>query len=263
MLYADFVYDTISSDEFGVKCISFSPVSGAEKIPMHNTNLNQELAAASNEFKIVSQTYSQPLTFTFQLMNRDERPISPAQERAIKKWLLKKAQYAWFTILEPQYADLWFKANISNPKNIVVMDVSGLEFTVTCSTPFAYSDLHELQFTATKGQPSLSLYVDNDEAAYIYPSMAITMAADGDFEIKNSREPDKNKIFSIKGLRKGEIITLDGSLPHMSSSIKTHNLYDKFSFHWPYLIDGENHLSFSQPCEVSLTYRETRKVGVN
>lgn len=256
MIYSDFVFDSICSDEYGVICVSFEN-SNITKTAVNTTKLTQNFVGG--EFKIVEQTYSEPLNFKFQLLNNNYTDISQYQERAIKKWLMKKNKYSWFTILSSEYSDLFFKANISNPVNIFINGLNGIEFTVTCSTPYAYSELIE-EYLDFSQSSSYSLYIDNDEETCIYPDIKITMLESGTLELRNNSIGNK---MEIKNLVVGEVITINHSLPIIESSIQGKYIYDNFNFVWFTFADGNNLIESNKKCTIQLNYREIRKVGVN
>lgn len=262
MILSDFCYDGISCDEYGVFIAAYQGINvGA--MDTVKTNLKTEKSRFSNEFKIVSQEYEEPLSFEIQVFNRDKSSISSEQERAIKKWLIQRGKYKWFTILDARYSDVWLKANIHSPKNIRVNDVIGMSFQVSCSTPFVYSDLLEEEFVFNNASRSCMIYVDNDEDSVIYPDMEITMSSAGDLEIYNSLDTNKNH-FKITGLKAGEVVTINGSIPSMESTEDTrmNTVYNRFSKYWFSFSDGENEISVSNNCRIVFKYRETRRVGI-
>lgn len=258
-----FTYDDISSDEYGVIVAEFESTTTGKVGVAHATDLKIEKSNRSNEFNIVSQTYSSPLEFEIQVFMREGNVITQEHERALKKWLLQRGCYKWFTIYDRRYANIHFKANIHSPENIRVGDVVGISFQVTCSTPYGYSEEIEQEFEFNDSMRTAEFYVDNDEDIWIYPDMEITMLSDGDLEIVNSLDENKHT-FKLEGLTAGEVITVNGTLPsiHSSSDGILDTIYQKFSKYWLRLADGDNTLTVSNNCTVKLKYREIRKVGV-
>lgn len=262
MIHADFVFDGVSCDEYGV-CIAEFNSSEVGKIgTSQKTTFVTEQTRRNDIFHIISQKYSEPLTFEMQIFCRDFSAITQEHERKLKKWLMQRGKYKWFTILDKRYAGIWFKVNIHSPENIKINDVVAISFQVTCDAAYAYSDLIEEGFESTNENRTMSIYVDNDDDSPIYPDMEITMLSNGNLEIKNDIDENKNT-FKITGLKTGEVITIKGELPSIESSKDTlsSNIYNRFSKYWLWLADGDNNITVSNNCILKLSYREKRKVG--
>ena len=264
MIHKNFTYDGISCDEYGVYIGAFNQIETGKMAVMPAADLKTVRSRRSDIFHIVSQNYSSPLNFEMQLFGRNYGAITQEHERALKKWLLKKGQYKWFSILDKRYANLWFRANIHSPENIRVNDVIGISFQVSTNAPYAFSDLIEHSLDFTENAAAASVYVDNDEEAGIYPEMEITMLADGDLIITHESDTYKKNQSKLTGLKAGEIITVNNEIPFIESTNDTllKKVYDRFSKYWFFLKDGENVISVSNHCIVTLRYREIRKAGV-
>lgn len=262
MIYARFIADKESSEEYGLICVSFDEVSGAEKVSGGcKTELITEKTPRSNTFNITSQEYSEPLSFTFQVINEDASDIEEIEERMIKKWLCKRGKYIDFYIDDIRFYDKVFNVNIHDPQIIKVNGVNGMEFTATCKYPYALSTpIVKLDNITTQNQ-QIKLYIDNDDDSYIYPDIVITANASGTLSITNNTELD-NHVFTINNLTVGEVITIAGNTPDISSSISSHDVWVDFNKHWLRFVDGYNMLTVSNLCTIKLTYSEPRKVGV-
>lgn len=260
-MFDRFVFDGIPCNEYGVVCVSFTPAS-MNTISAQESELKTEKSIRGDTFHITSQEYTKPLSYTIQIVNRDYTPISAIQERALKKWLCQKGKYKLFCVLDKRYADIWFFANISNPKSIYITDTVGMEFTVTTNAPFGFSDIRDKQWIMGKDDVINDLYVDNDEELPIYPDIVITAKESGSLTLVNNSIADAPNTLVINNCIAGEIISLECSYPHISSSIPSHNVFNDFNSYWPYLIDGYNRISVNKPCILQFKYREFRKVGI-
>ncbi len=262
MIHADFVFDGISCDEYGVCIAEFNSREIGKIGISQKTSFVTEQSRRNDTFNIISQKYDTPLEFEMQIFCRDFSDITQEHERILKKWLMQCGKYKWFTILDKRYAGIWFKANIHSPENIIVNNVVAISFQVTCDAAYAYSDLIEEEFELNNENRTAFIYVDNDDDTPIYPDMEITMLSNGNLEIKNNIDKNKNT-FKITNLKAGEIITIKGDLPSIESSKDTlfSNIYDRFSKYWLWLADGNNNLSVNNNCILKLNYREKRRVG--
>lgn len=260
-MFERFVFDGISCDEYGVTCVTFSS-SAMNAISAQQTNLKTEKSIRGDIYHITSQGYSEPLTYTMQIINRDFSPISATQERTLKKWLCQRDTYKPLCILEKHYADIWFYANINNPKSIYVVDTVGLELTVTTNAPFAFSDIrHKIWVLEADGAIN-DFYVDNDEAFPIYPDLTVTTAEAGAFSLVNTSIAHNPNTLTIDNCSAGEMIHLECAYPFISSCNASHNVFDDFNKWWPYLIDGYNRITVNKPCTLEFQYREYRKVAI-
>lgn len=260
-MFERFVFDGIACNEYGVMCVSFAS-PGMKTIPSQESELKTEKSVRGEIFHITSQKYSNPLTYTMQIVNKDYTPISAIQERALKKWLCKRGGYKLFCVLEKRYADIWFFANINNPKLINVCDTVGMELTVTTNAPFGFSDVRDKRWIMAGNDVIEDLYVDNDEELPIYPDLQITMNESGTLTLVNNSITDVDNTLKLENLISGEVITLDCSYPYISSSVQTHNIFNDFNKFWPYLIDGYNRVTVDKSCTLEFKYREYRKVGI-
>lgn len=261
MIGTKFTYNGRSCDEYGLFVGEFEETSTGKMGVVHQTDLITARSNKNNEFNIIAQPYSSPLSFEMKIFNKDSVNISQEQERAIKKWLLQRGQYHWFSMIDQRYGNIHLKANIHSPENIRVgNNIVGMSFRVSASTPYGYSEIIEQEFKVTDSVNIFNLYVDNDEDIWLYPDMTIQMLSDGNLEISNSLDDSKN-IFKIENLKTNEIITINGSLPLICSSLNA-DIFNNFSKVWLRIADGDNVITVSNNCIITLTYREIRKVGI-
>lgn len=257
-MYSNFTFNGFGNDEFGVVCVGFdfaSPTTYAGQ----TTKLTTELSSLGREFEIVDQPYSEPMSFTFQIVNKDGSKIGQEQERRITKWLCHRGEYSWMFIQEHRFSDIFFKANISNPKIIVIQDVIGMEFTVTTSFATCFSDEYEYSFSLTHDDNNVELYLANDDECEIYPYVEITLNEPGDLIIKNTVDND-DYFFKISNVVAGEKIIIDNELPLIETNISTHKAWNDFNKKWLRLYDDYNHIEVNLECIMTIKYRETRRL---
>lgn len=259
-MFADFSFNGVGNDEYGVMCVSFES-SSKQTYSGQTTKLNTQLAGDGREFEIYDQKYSEPMTFSFQIINKNGKNIEQEQERHLNKWLCHKGEYSWMFIQEPRYADIYFRAVISNPKIIVISDVVGLEYTVTTSAATCFSDEYDSYVSLTRTDNWFELYLFNDDECIIYPQLEVTIREAGDFRLQNSAEDDETVYMEIKGVSVGEIISVDCELPFISSST-SHDVWNSFNKFWFRLYDGYNRITANLACSINIKYRETRRLIV-
>lgn len=225
------------------------------------TKLVTEIAGKGLKFNISSQKYDKPMQFYFQIVNKDYSDITPEQERNINKWLCRRGTFSWMFIHEPRYADIHFKANISNPQIIVVSGVIGLEYTVTTSAATCFSDLHEYTVDLMHSDNSFDIFMFNDEKCAINPYLEITFHEEGNFRLYNEAEEDEKRAFTLNNVSVDEkiIITYE-PYQYFLSSVESHDVYNDSNLFWFELYDGENRITANLDCTIYLKYREIRRL---
>jgi hypothetical protein len=261
-MFSNFIADKESSETYGIMCVNFGTTSGAETVSGGSeTELNIGKTPRSNNFYIISQEYSKPLSFNFQIINTDGSNIDESKERTLKKWLCKRGKYVDFQIDNDRFNNIMFQVNISNPQLIKVGEVVGMEFSVNFKYPFGHYVVNTKPYNITTVNQQIKLYINNDDDGYIYPDIIITANSSGSLSIANSTEVP-NRIFTINNLIVGEVITIKGGIPDISSSISNHAVWSDFNKHWIRFIDGWNTITVNKQCSITFNYKEPRKVGI-
>lgn len=250
------------SDEFGVIAVYFGNATTSNLQSGQETSLKTEKAGKSLNWEILSQDYSKPISFALQICKRDFSPFEPEHERALSKFLCRRGEYGWLFIQDKRYADIWIRANISNPQIFWTNGVNGIQYTVTLDSSLAYSSEINHNFEIKHPGDSYSFFVNNDEQVLIYPDMVITVPSNGTLKITNSQELDTSYSSDFKNLTTNEVISIHHELPDITSSKSSHNIWNDFSLKFPRLYDGLNTLTFSLPCKVTLKYREHRRLVI-
>lgn len=249
-----------SNEEFGVIAVYFGNTLPTGSFSGQETKIASEKSGNGINWEIINQDYSAPMEFTLQICNPDGKPISQEQERALNRFLCHQGEYGWFFIDSMEYADIWFKCIIHSPKIWRYEGRSGLEYTVTTNSPVAYTDERIHNISITGPSQTYTLYINSDEEYPIYPVLEITLLESGDLTITNTLET--NEIFqsTLKNTTSGEKIIIDNEYPFLESTLLSHQIINDFNFKWIALYNGINNLSFNKRCNVTIKYREYRKM---
>lgn len=98
------------------------------------------------------------------------------------------------------------------------------------------------------------------EIGYIYPEITIRCLEDGNLSIYNDFDQRET---IVENCSADEEITFSKYL-QIESSLSEHEIYDDFNFVFTRIgnnfVTGENILTFSLPCEFTITYNPIRKV---
>lgn len=261
-MYDKFTFGEHSSEEYGVIAVHFGTQTGGSLYQGQVSNLVTDKSAQAIEWEILSQNYKEPMKFILQIVNEDNSDITQEQERALSRWLCKRGVYQWLFIQNERYSDIWIRCNINNPQVWTVDGVKGMQFDVITSSPVAFSGEREYNYTLTDSDKVIEdIYVYNDEEICIYPEMEITMLEAGILTISNSRETDSAYITEINNLSVGETIAIKSD--DITSSVSTHNILNDYNLICPRLYNESNILTFSLKCDVTIKFREYRKLVVH
>ena len=142
----------------------------------------------------------------------------------------------------------------------------GIQATFESISPFAFSCLK----TKSLGESSTTINIKTDDSqSAVYPRITIKQNDSVD-EVKSVSitntytDAEGTHIFTtmVNNNIKDEVIVLDGTNKVISSSRVDGRIFgDDFSWEWLPLYDGENTLTVTGNCVVTMEYREPYKVG--
>ena len=260
-MYDNFTFGGYSSKEYGVLAVHFGTDSGGTLYGGQTTELVLDKAAQSVKWEKISQEYKEPMKTQLQIVDKNGCDISRDRERTLSKWLCKRDGFRWLHIHDKRYSDIWTECIMSNPQVWIVGGVKGMQFDVTTSSPLAYSDERVYTYTFTDTDKVIdNLYVYNDEEILIYPEIEITVLEAGNLTITNSRETDSAYQTVINNLVVGEVVTIANG--KITSSISTHDVFNDTNKKWLRLYGEDNQITFSLKCQVTIKFREYRKLVV-
>lgn len=146
--------------------------------------------------------------------------------------------------------------------------IIGLTYTFTTNAPYAWTDLIVQEFNCDQEENNISLSVKNsDRYGYIYPIIKIHPIG----EYTGTRTD-----ITITNLTDGnQSISLSVPKTYITLDCNKSRIYDEYSLvtfenlglsdidyiYWPKLKNGQNQFTVKGQCELSIQYREPRKVG--
>ena len=259
-MLCSFVFDGVDSASYGIAVVYFGSLESSYSAG-DQTELKLETYGNGNKWSIVSQKYSEPISFKMQIINKDGSEITREKERALKKWLCRQGTFHWLQFTMEDEC-ICYRANFSNPQLLPVGKVVGMEFTVTTDSPHGYSSTIKKRFSFPAKNGNTNIFVNSDDYDYIYPLMKITVLSSGTLTLTNDNESDTHNNFYLSNCIANETITIDSAIPCLESSVSSHDVFTDSNKRFPRLKQGKNKLTFSLPCKVEMEYRESRKVGV-
>lgn len=258
-----FVFDDKVSDEFGLIICSFE--SGYED-GLAGSEI--EFTKTSNPvckrwIKTGNAVYQSPLEFSIQVAKPDFIEFDSYELAAIQRWLIRQDGYKDFQFIQSDYDDVHFNVMVNKIEYVGTGIVQGLTINCVCDSPFGYGHLVKKEFTTSSGERSFKIIDLSDEVGYIYPDMTIEILSNCNLIIHNSIE---DRTFKLENCIQNEIITINGKSLQMSSTAIKHKLYNDSNFIFPRVAnkyyERTNIFTITGDCNITLSYRPIRKVGV-
>ena len=237
--------------------------------------LNRESVASESHDGRYKRIHRMKYTETFSpkitLMKSDFKDFSMEDVRVVMKWLTTKDTTA---LLEVYYDDSnvvsW--ASIGGFVDLQTYKLANnrtIAITATWDSisPFAFSDLYTVTKTITATNNKITINIDTDDNQPVYPRITIQQKGTaGDVKIINQHYNFFNQastpVFTlVKNNTSTEKITIDGANKIIYSGNTSRIFGDNFNFVWLPLYDGRNELTVEGNCEVTLEWREARKIG--
>lgn len=243
-------HDNILDEDITVSNMQYTTIKGARSDTAHKV-----AAPYEDYYHADIMIIKNPCAFeNLDLTNNDISEMS--------KWLCRK-EYKWFRWIDDIGQDeIWYEVQISVDKKVYGDSVIGLVLHINSNKPYAQSQLYTYEWVG--GLDNTTLFVHSDEEGYIYPNMTITVKGGGDVIITNHYEERSTIIRNCANMEKFTII--GGDMMQISSSIAKHELSKDYNYKFLRLCNrygnAENKLTISPNCNVTLSYRGIRKVGL-
>ena len=260
----DFRYGDKTLSSFGFVVCNFDDVGLNIVSNGSIITFNTVSTLGGSKFELVSTTYDDCLTTTFQICKHScstgIEEISPTTFRELTKWLNRK-KFLKFKPLSEEYEDLYFEASFNISRIEIDGKLYGLELEVITNRPFALKEPKIFNIKNIQYNGKHSINDVSDEEGHIYPYMEITINENGTLDIYNAME---DRTTSVKNCVAGEIITMD--YPIIQSSVSSHNICDDFNWNFFRIANtyenSRNDLTISIPCTIKVKYSPIVKVGL-
>ena len=215
--------------------------------------------------------WSESMSPTITIIKENFTDFTIEENRRILKWLTSRATAGFLDIYDDKYSNAIEYSILGNFTSIKQYKLGngrivGITATFESLTPYAFSGLQTVTFNNT-----LNLTVNtDDQTTPVMPKITIEFN-DSDEEKLNVQIQnvwtDINQIahsetMKIINNQPMEKIVVDGANKVISSSLTYRQFGDDFE-HWKWLplYDGNNIITVTGNCEVTLEYREIRKIG--
>lgn len=195
----------------------------------------------------------------------DSRYFTDDEYRDLMRWLNRGDGYQVFHLIgEPNDDVCYYNANFNVEKILVADRICGLRLTMDTDRPYGYGEELAEVLSVTASAVGTEYIVRNlsDDIGDIIPTLRITCADSGDFEIRNLTTSDR---VIVTDCIPGEIITFDPDTLLLTSS-RGRNLWDCFNYEFLKLTntleDRNNRIVVSLPSTVEIRYTPIIKNSV-
>ena len=189
------------------------------------------------------------------------------------KSLVVQSDYAQNDSTQPDYiknrthyvenvstSDVWYQGYWTVQKEYAGDSVIGLKITLHTNAPYGYSRI----IKHFSNETAFDINVNTDEEGYIYPTVTIQLAEGGELHFINTTE---NRDMELKNCVAGETITIEnGDVQQIGSTNTAHDWIHEFNYKYPRFVTSygnlENHFTINKQADITLEYREIRKVGL-
>lgn len=144
--------------------------------------------------------------------------------------------------------------------------IAGLTLSFNSNAPFGFGEEILINTIIAKKNETLSIIGEGDELDVICPIVSIRCMDNGKLKIKN-KTTDVSVV--IDNCRIGETIIMDGehSIIYTDNNEHSKTLFNDFNYNYLEIDNSqydrtENIYEISIPCEITISYRPIRKVGV-
>lgn len=212
--------------------------------------------------------YTEVFSPKITILKKGFKDFTIEENRQILKWLTSSNNVTYFDFYDDIYSEapifcvLGFVSTIETYK-IANKRTIGYIVTIESVSPCAYSPINTYQRTITE-PTTFTVTCDNDDTAYVYPRVTVKHN-DTSVEIKNSTT---NTITAVRNSIAGETVTIDGANKLIYSSRTNRTFGTNFGtddihnqWVWLPLADGENTITVIGNCDLTLEWREVRKIG--
>lgn len=254
--------------------VSFDSDNGAT-----SSFLNRSAVAAESHDGRYKNThkykYDELFSPQFTFVKQDFSDFSQSEVRKVLKYLTQTDKPALIEVSYDKDGDVTAEEDrdfcaVGGWTNIELYKIAnsrtvGIIATFEAVTPYAMSTLHEIPITQSDSyKKTITVYTDDNSP--IYPYIKITKGnAAGTVTITNQHsylDEDSDPVTTeIKNNSRNEIIELDGANGIISSSSTKRIFGSDFNWVWLPLYDGDNDITVTGNCSVTLKFREIRKIG--
>lgn len=260
---ANFIFNEIPSENYGLQILDFQRTSGATNSSAGNsTEINQKWVYRRTVPYHFGNSQNIPLEFSLKIGYSDF--VSSIDIRNVSKWLLGQSGYKKLQIVQDDLENIYFNTIFTGAEIVYIGNKpTGMILSAVADAPWAHTFPQSFNYSYTPDEVrnfDFTFYNSSDNNNYLYPTIEFTLNSIGsDFTLTNTTDDGRQFIFT--GLSADEGITIDNSLQTISSTTGLYRL-SCFNKHWFRFLPGLNSLNITSAISfVEFTYSFARAVG--
>jgi len=260
---ANFIFNDIPSENYGIQIISFERTSGTTKSSSGNVvTINQKWPYRRTSPFHFGNAQNTPLEFNFEIGANNF--VSFIDIQNISRWLLGQTGYKKLQIVQDDLENVYFNTIFTDSETIFVGNKpTGMILHAVCDAPWArtFDQSFSYSYPVVASQDfDFTFYNSSDNNNYLYPKIEFILNSLGsDFTLTNTTDSGREFIFT--GLSTDEGVTVDNSLQTISSTTGLYRL-SYFNKNWLRFLPGLNELHITSAISfVEFTYSFARAVG--
>lgn len=270
MIATDFMYDNLYLSDFGCIICEFDDSTGFDTIGSGSEiNFEKTMIQNGKRFLVAGSQYQSCIEAEFSIcknpdniFENEDKYFTIDEQRDIMRWL-NRQEMREFMILDDENVDIYFNGSFNVEKVEHCGRIVGFTLRFQSDRPFGYASEEEYKTTIESANGTYTIYDSSDDIGYELLTVTITPSSAGNLTITNAFD---GKVTAINNCVSGETITLDNQLITTDNSTHAETIMDDFNFVFPRICNSFNNIknvyTFSLPCEVSMKYKPTRKVGI-
>lgn len=267
-------YNNYSSVDFPtfdlLTCLSFDTTTGE-----NNTFLTREAVASESyngKFKNTSHyKYTENLTLKITFIKEGFGDFTLDETRKVLSWLTSRSTPSFMDVYDDIHSETILYSVLGGFTNIQSYKLGserivGFVAEFTSVSPFAYSPIYTVQRTITTSPTTITIPCSSDDESYVYPRVRVKQNSGTYVTIENLTTSTTTAVHNNKA---GETVVIDGANKLIYSETNPNRTFgtdfgtDEIHNQWVWLplANGENTIKITGNCELTLTYREIRKIG--
>lgn len=265
----DFNYDGLFLSDFGCIICTFNDPSTDDYSVGSEISFNTATVNFGKRNYLTGIQYDECLKAEFSIcknvenmMDEENRYFTIEQQRELTRWL-NRPEFLPLYIIDEGYENIYFEGSFNLSKVEVAGNIIGFNLEFTSNRPFGLNRPYVRKFSITQAEQRIVIQDMSDEIGYIYADLTITCGSAGTLSITNDLD---GRVTEVRNCLAGETITMKDMIIESDNATHQLNIMNDFNFSFLRISNkfGErkNGLTFSMPCNVTLSYSPIRKVGI-
>ena len=269
-MVTDFIFDGKRLSDFDCTVVLFNDSKTGEIETDSKFSFNHISLMRGKRQPFIASVYEDPLKMELYIaknacilegdLKTSNLIISPTDMAQIKRWLVRPTPHK-LSVVGNGYDSVYWMGSFTLEEYVFGDGRIGAHLTFECDAPYGYKNTVEFSGSLSSHE-SFTFNCTSDEIGWIYPTLKITLGAEGDLELKNSSD---DRITKVKNCYADEVLTFTPN-QQIFSSFAAHKVTNDFNFVF-YRVNNAidsviNTIQSNLPISYELEYSPVAKVVV-